>query len=401
MKLYKYQEGSPLNYFQTKKQIEIPENYSNIQIRAMWVSNVVNIDLPTVEDIDIYQQKVIKMLETCLEFNINTIFFQVRTNNDAFYKSSLNPYSRYFTGKEGKEAPFDVFKWVLEEAKKRKIDCHAWCNPYRISMDGKLSIEDYLETCDDLNFAKQNPQHIILAKNGQLILNPGKQAVKDFIVKSMVEIVKNYDVAGIHFDDYFYPYGGLKDDQADASELNDQDLPLGDFRRQQVNDIVREVYQAIKSVNSDLKFGISPFGIWKNQKPNEFGSNTDLACTESYYALYADSLSWINEGIIDYIVPQIYWPFGHKIAPFADICDFWVQVCQGKDVDLYIGHGAYRLGEEGDFSNKMEIANQVKYTNQFDVIKGNVFFTYKNFIEQKAAYAGMQVLKKLLNGENI
>jgi uncharacterized lipoprotein YddW (UPF0748 family) len=401
MKLYKYTDGTPIHYYQTDQQVEIPSAYKNKDIRAMWVSNVVNIDLPTVEDIDSYQKEVIKMLETCLEFNINTIFFQVRTNNDAFYSSKLNPYSRYFTGQEGKEPPFDVLEWVINQAKQRHIDFHAWCNPYRISMDGKLSVEDYLKTCDDLNFAKKYPEHIILAKNGQLILNPARKEVKDFIIDSMVEIVENYDVAGIHFDDYFYPYGGLDDNHGDASDFNKQDLPIGDFRRQQVNDIVKGVYQAIKKINPNLQFGISPFGIWKNKKDNVYGSNTDPACTESYHALYADTLAWIDQGIIDYLVPQIYWEFGHKIAPFADICDFWVDVCQGKNLDLYIGHGAYRLGTKEEFLNPMEIVNQVKYTSQYDIIKGNVFFTYKNFIDQKDAYQGMQLLKKLLNGEKI
>lgn len=401
MTLKKFTDGSPIYYFQTHKQVQIPETYQEKPIRAMWVSNVVNIDLPTVEDIDAYQAAVIKMLDTCLDFNINTIFFQVRTNNDAFYYSKLNPYSRYFTGKEGKKPPFDVLKWVIKQAKDRHIDIHAWCNPYRVSMDGKLSIDDYLQTCDDLNFAKKHPEYLILAKNKQLILNPAIKEVKEFIVDSMVEIVKNYDVAGIHFDDYFYPYGGLDDQIDDHKDYIKQDLSLGDFRRANVNDIVRDTYHALKAVNPKLKFGISPFGIWKNHKETEYGSHTDPACTESYYALYADTLYWLDQGIIDYLVPQIYWEFGHNIAPFADICDFWVEACKDKDVDLYIGHGAYRLGTKGEFLNPMEIVNQVKYANQFEDVKGNVFFTYKNFIDQKDAYEGMQNLKKLFNGELI
>jgi uncharacterized lipoprotein YddW (UPF0748 family) len=399
MKLFKFISGEPIYYYNTFKQVEIPCNYFKKPFRAMWVSNVVNIDLPTVEDIEKYQKEVIKMLETCVEFNINAIFFQVRTTNDAFYESKLNPYSRYFTGKEGRKPPFDVLRWVISEAKKRHIEFHAWCNPYRVSMNGKLSIEEYLKTCDDLNFAKKHPEYLILDKQGQLILNPAIKEVKDFIIKSMVEIVENYDVNGIHFDDYFYPYSGLHEDYNDELEFKNQTLDLGDFRRKNVNDIVRGVYQAIKSYNQDLKFGISPFGIWKNKKDSEAGSNTDPACTESYYSLYADTLSWINESIIDYVVPQIYWEFGHKIAPFADICDFWVDVCKNSNVDLYIGHGAYRLGTKEEFLNKREIVNQVKYANQYETVKGNVFFTYKNFIDKDLAFSGMQELKKLFNGE--
>jgi uncharacterized lipoprotein YddW (UPF0748 family) len=389
MKLTKYLSSEPINYFNTDKQV----------FKGMWVSNVVNFDLPTVEDIKLYEEKVIEMLDTCLEYNINAIFFQVRTTNDAFYESELNPYSRFFTGKEGKKPPYDVMKWIIEETKKRNIEFHAWCNPYRVSFDGKLSVEDYLATCDDLNFAKKHPEYLVLDNSGKLILNPGIQEVKDFIVDSMVEIVEKYDVDGIHFDDYFYPYNGLSEANDDKEQFENQSLSLGDFRRKNVNDIIEGIFHAIKKVNSKVRFGISPFGIWKNNKENEFGSNTGLGCTESYYGLYADTLAWINGEYIDYVIPQIYWEFGHKIAPFADICDFWVNVCKDKKVDLYIGHGAYRLGNDGEFQNPNEVTNQIKYTSQFPVVLGNVFFTYKNFIEKGKGYLGMQEIKKLYNGE--
>ena len=127
-----------------------------------------------------------------------------------------------------------------------------------------------------------------------------------------------------------------------------------------------------KDKDKNLKFGISPFGIWKKKKSDELGSNSAPACSESYYGQFADSYYWIKEGIIDYIVPQIYWPFGHKIAPFADICDWWVAITKGTKVDLLIGHPAYRLGETGDFENKEEIVNQLKYANQYETVKGNV-----------------------------
>ncbi len=150
-------------------------------------------------------------------------------------------------------------------------------------------------------------------------------------------------------------------------------------------------------MNPTVQFGVSPFGIWKNNKENEYGSNTAPTCSESYYSQYADSLKWINDKYIDYIVPQIYWEFGHKIAPFADICDFWVDACKDKDVDLYVGHGAYRLGSKGEFLNKREVVNQIKYANQYKTVKGNVFFTYKTFIDKEISQDGMNELKKLFN----
>ena len=400
MKLYKFIEKTPINYLNTDTQIEIPEKYIQKECRAVWVSNVANIDLPTTKDLQIYQKQVIKLFDTFVEFNLNTVFFQVRTNNDAFYKSKLNPYSRFLTGKEGLEPPIDVFAWVIKEARKRKLEIHGWCNPYRISKDGKLSIDEYLKTCDDNNFAKLHPEYIILDKGGKLILNPTKEEVKEFVIASMVELVTNYDVDGIHLDDYFYPYSGISEKVNDLDDYNnrlDKSLSLGDFRRRHVSELIKGINDAVHKVNKELKFGVSPFGIWKNKDTDILGSNTAPACSESYYGQFADSYEWVKEEMLDYIVPQIYWPFGHKIAPFGDILDWWVSVVEDTNVDLIIGHPAYRLGETGDFENEQEIVNQMKYSNSFESVKGNCFFTAKTFIEEDKKIQGMNQLKKLLN----
>jgi uncharacterized lipoprotein YddW (UPF0748 family) len=403
MKLFKYKDNNePINYLGTNRQIEIPKVYIKKDFRGVWVSNVINIDLPTVENIDDYKNKVIKMFDTLKEYNINMMFFQVRTTNDAFYKSKLNPYSRYFTGKEGLAPPFDILEWIINESKSRNIEFHAWCNPYRVSFNGKLSIEDYLKTCDDLNFAKKHPEYLILDKGGKLILNPTIKEVKQFIVDSVIELATDYGIDGIHFDDYFYPYSGLSETVNDLNEFDkreDKSISIGDFRRSHVSEVIRDIYNGLKKTNKNIKFGVSPFGIWKNKESDDLGSNTAPSCSESYYNQYADSYDWIKEGIIDYVVPQIYWQFGHPVAPFGDILNWWVSICEKSKVDLFIGHAAYRLGEDGDFENKLEIINQVKYSGQFDTVKGNIFFTYKNFIESTKVKPGMDELKRLLNKE--
>lgn len=398
MKLYRFSDNLPIMHFGSEIQVEVPDKYVEKPLRGLWISNVLNIDLPTVENIELYQKKVMEMFDTCVSSNINAIFFQVRTTNDAFYESELNPYSRYFTGKEGRRPPFDVLKWIINAAKERNIEFHAWCNPYRVSPNGNLSVEEYLDTCDKLNFAKRHPEYLVLDKQGKMILNPAIKEVKQFIIDSMVEIVENYDVDGIHFDDYFYPYSGLDDNHSDLEQFSRQNLELGDFRRENVNEVIKGVYEAIKKVNPILKFGVSPFGIWKNHKDGIYGSHTDPACSESYYGQYADTLAWIKGGYIDYVVPQIYWEFGHKIAPFADICDFWAEVCKDSPVKLYIGHGAYRLGNEGEFSNPKEVVNQVKYANNYPQVQGNIFFTYHTFIDKGKTEPGIIELRKLLNG---
>jgi len=399
MKLTYYkQKDEPLNYFQTDEQIEIPESFTLKPFRAFWVSNVMNIDLPTTENANKYREAVIKMLDTAVEFNMTAIFFQVRTTMDAFYESKLNPYSRFLTGQEGKKPPFNVMDFVIKETKKRNLEFHAWCNPYRVSMGHKGSVEAYYETCDDLNFAKQNQDLTLVDTNGQIILNPAKDKVKQFIIDSMVELARNFPVDGIHFDDYFYPYAGLKegfDDQADFNQRADQSQTLGDFRRNHVTDVIKGVYKVLKNARPNLRFGVSPFGIWKNKVNDPLGSNTEEACSQSFDNQYADTYTWVKEGYMDYVVPQIYWEFGHKIAPHADILRWWVDLCKDSKVDLYIGHATYRLGQTGEFENPNEIVNQVKFANQFETVKGNVFFTYKTFIDKEAPFEGIQRLKKL------
>ncbi len=401
MKLTSFKDASkPICYFNSLVQIEIPDSFSIKEIRGVWVANVLNIDLPTIEDLNLYFLKFREMLDTCVEFNINTIYFQVRTTNDAFYESNLNPYSRYFTGKEGKRPPIDVFRCILNEAKKKNIAIHAWCNPYRVSPDGKQSIEDYLKTCDSMNFAKLHPEYLVKDTSGKLILNPAREEVKQFIVDSMAELANRYEIDGIHFDDYFYPYSGLSEDLNDLADFEkriDKNQSLGDFRRMHVSDVIKRVHEMLKRDYPKLRFGVSPFGIWKNQSSDPLGSNTAKACSESFSGQFADTYLWVKEKYIDYIVPQIYWEFGHPIAPFADICDWWVKLCEKSLVDLYIGHGSYRLGQTGEYENPDEVVNQLKYANQYDAVKGNIFFSYKSLLNENKEKPGIDKIKNLLS----
>lgn len=390
-------------HFDTDIPVDIPETYQEKPFRAVWVSNVVNIDMPVIEDIKHYQNKFLEILDTCETYRLNAIFFQCRTSNDAFYESKLNPYSRYLTGKEGKKPPFDVFKWMIEETHKRHIEFHAWMNPYRVSTIKAESKSEWLDTCDDLNFAKRHQELTISDKEGKLILNPARSEVREFIKDTVVELISQYPVDGVHFDDYFYPYGGPSEHDNDLKEYEHRkeiDLSLDEFRRHEVTKAIRMVYQAIKSFNPSLRFGISPFGIWR-KKTDDFktGANVHPSCSESYKNEYADSYRWVEEGIVDYICPQIYFDFEHKLAPFADLVDWWTKALEGKKVDLYIGFGPYRYGNKGGYENPLEVANQLKYANQYDFVKGNVFFTYHTFVDEGISKPGMEVLKRLFNKE--
>ena len=392
----------PVVHFDTMTPVEIPDRYTSKPFRAWWVSNVVNIDLPTTDDAKDYQRQVIRMLDEAKKWQMTAIFFQVRTTNDAFYASKLNPYSRYLTGKEGKEPPMDMLRWIIKETHQRGIEFHAWMNPYRVSVNGTLSKKDYLDTCDDLNFAKRNPEMVLVDQKGILILNPAHPAVHDHIDDSIRELIHDYPVDGIHFDDYFYPYAGLIEGEGDEWEyeaFKTTDMSLEDFRRAQVNGLIKRLHESIKSINSALRFGMSPFGIWKNKADDPRGSNTHPTCGQCYHQQFADPVAWIETGSIDYIVPQIYFGFSHDRAPFADLVDWWAGIVKGSGVDLYIGHGPYRLGVEKEYGDPAEVAHQVMYANQYPEVNGNVFFTYNTFIKDGKAKPGIDILHTLLIDE--
>src|SRR5690554_16148 len=406
MKLFYYKDNKkPINYFETNEQVVIPSEYKEKSVRAFWVSTVANIDLPVLKDELEYKKLLDEIVANAVKFNINTIYFQVRPLNDAFYMSKLNPISRYLMGEEGLNPPFDVLKYLIDAAKKENIEIHAWANPYRVSRPiGDLTKDEYLATLDDKNFAKRNPNLIIKDETGQLILNPTREEAKQFIVDSMVEILENYDVKGVHWDDYFYPYAKLSEEDNDLKEFEnrkDKSQALDDFRRMHVTDVIKMTYEAVKAVNKDLQFGVSPFGIWQSKHTDPRGANVAENVSASYIRQYADTLDWIEKEIIDYIVPQLYWEFGHNLAPFADLAKWWANAVKGTNVKLYIGHAAYRLGNEGEFENINEVANQLRFANSFDEVSGNVFFTYKNFKGIEVSKDGMEQIRKTLNKEKL
>lgn len=399
MKLYTFKEPNKPILDWDGNQVVIPKKYHEKPVRAFWVSNVVNIDMPNQLDLKKYKEKLKEIIETAKNYNINTIFFQVRTNNDAYYKSKLNPTSRYLVGKEGDPLLFDPLDWIVKEAHKNNIELHAWCNPYRVSM-ANHDKDEWLESASDLNLAKRRKDLLVLDTEGLIILNPAKAEVKQHIIDSMMEIIKNYDVDGIHFDDYFYPYKPLHHEHDDIEEYEkrkDKNQSLDDFRERQVDEVIKGVYDAVKAYNPKLQFGVSPFGVWKTNLSDPNGSRNVGGVYESGISQHANSYRWVKEGFIDYIVPQLYWDFAFEKAPFADMTNWWVDLCKGTNVKLYIGHGAYRLGKDGQYEDKMEIVNQVKYANQFKEVQGNIFFTYKTFVQDGPEKEGMLELKKLFN----
>ena len=377
-------DGNLVDYYGTSTPIELPLDYAEKteEIRAVWIATVSNIDIGLHTSEADYKAKIISMFNTLEYNNFNTVFFQVRSMNDAFYDSSYAPYSRYLTGIEGGDPGWDVLGFMIEEAHKRGIEFHAWLNPYRVS-NGTASKAAQLALLHDDNFAKQHPELVIIDNSGKLILNPGEPQVQAYIKNVIQELIVNYDIDGVHFDDYFYSYNGMNDSEDNATYLATKldGQSLDDWRRENINIIIEDIFNIIESYNdsndANIRFGISPFGIWLSG--GDEGSNTSIYTLQSYKDQYADSKKWVEEGWVHYILPQLYWEFGHTAAPFADLVDWWAELTEASNVDLIIGHGFYRYDNDS-WTDDNELLEQIRYISQYDSVVGSAFFSYKTLL---------------------
>lgn len=403
-----YKTGKPVNYGGrlSDAKIKIPKSYniSKDDMRGVWVATVINIDFQVHNKKSTFQKEYREVVKNLSDNNFNTVIFQVRPTNDAFYKSKLNPWSRFLTGKEGKGIPdFDPLKFMVKEAHNRNLQFHAWLNPYRVINSTPMRKADFLKTLSPDNFAAKHPELVLEVPSGngnyQLILDPGRPEVISFIRETVKEIIENYDVDAIHFDDYFYPYHGIGDvDMKTCAKYNSRKLSVDDWRRENVNAVVKGVHEVISAHNAAKKkkveFGISPFGIWANKSQNPEGSLTKGK--QSYYSQFADTRRWVKEGWIDYIVPQIYWRFSNDVAAYAAVADWWNDVARKTKVKLYIGHAMSRLGAKKDWRNPDEIDDQMRYNSKYKTIKGSIFFSYRSIFAPNNQIM-KQGVKKLLN----
>jgi uncharacterized lipoprotein YddW (UPF0748 family) len=346
------------------------------EFRGVWVATVVNIDWPTKPGLTTQQQKdeFLKLLNEHQREGINAIMFQIRPATDAFYAKSSEPWSQYLNGKQG-QAPFpfyDPLQFAVEECHKRGMELHAWFNPYRATFDGKE--ENIVAT----HITKLKPEWFF-KYDGKKLFNPGLPEVRAYINKIILNVVDNYDIDGVHFDDYFYPYEvkGQVIDDAEAFILYNNGIKnIKDWRRYNVDELIHQLSDSIHAHKKYVKFGISPFGIWKNKAQDPDGSET--AGGDSYYGLYADSKKWVKEGWVDYINPQIYWSFETKAAPYDKLVDWWSNNSFGRH--LYIGQGAYRINASKDLSWKSstQFTRQISYNRLNSRVQGSVFFSSKS-----------------------
>ena len=383
----------------------LPGQTAKSDFRGLWVSTVVNIDYPTkpTTDPETLKSEAIKILDLAKDTGFNAVFLQVRPTADAFYKSGIFPWSRYLTGKQGvaPDGGFDPLAFWIEEAHKRGLELHAWLNPYRVTKKEAGQPSHDFGSLAPSNPAVLNPQWVVKHSDGNLYFDPGIPEVRRLIIDGAIEIVKNYDVDGIHFDDYFYPDASFND-KATYEKYKSPGQSLDDWRRENVNTLIRDCYYAIKVIRSSVRFGISPFGIWANRSSNPLGSDTNGL--QSYSSHYADSLKWVKDGIIDYIAPQLYWHIGYSVADYSKLLTWWKNAVSGTGVDLYIGMAAYKAGDANPNSpwhGTQEIVRQLELNDTVEEVKGSIMFTYNslaNYPELAAAIKAVYARRDELAG---
>lgn len=363
----------------TAENTEMALSLENDEMRGVWIASVGNINYPSKPGLSKGElmAELDGILDKCVEVGLNTVFFQARPCGDALYPSEIFPWSEFVSGTQG-EAPdgdFDSLAYILEKASARGISVHAWINPFRVSNGSASKPKTDTELLSENNPARRNSELTVAYADGKLYYNPGEPAARALILSGITELCTKYpSLAGIHIDDYFYPYPSGDAEFADSVtfEKYGGGMELSDWRRNNINTFVKEAYTAVKSVNPEMRFGVSPFGIWANSTSDTYVKGSETNGLESYSALYCDTLAWVNGGYVDYIVPQVYWSFDTKAAPFDNVARWWNANLDGTGVDLYIGHAAYKAGDYAE----NEIPMQVEFARSLLTYKGSVFYGY-------------------------
>lgn len=294
----------------------------------------------------------------------NTVLFQVRAEADAWYRSSYEPWSRFFTGEQGREPieDWDPLAFVIEECHKRGMELHAWVNPYRGASNAKAKLAD--------NHPARKYPELFVRYNNQLVLDPGLPDSRKYVIKVLQDLVQRYDFDALHLDDYFYPYPVGGQEFPDEETFVTYALPAGYrpedkamWRRSNVNILIHDIRQMLIRTKPFMRFGISPFGIYRNATSDPKGSQT--SGLQNYDDLYADVLHWANEGWVDYIAPQIYWNIGHKVADYDTLVNWWRAALRNKKVQLYIGQDVKRTQDATQLELKMLLSRAQSEGNIF------------------------------------
>ena len=351
------------------------------QFRAVWVSTVYRLDYPSKATTDpaVLKADADKILQTCADLGMTAVILQVRPSADALYPSNYYPWSADLTGRQG-QAPadgFDPLEYWVEQAHALGLELHAWINPFRVTKGGQSEYDSL--TAD--HPAKVHPDWVV-EYDGKYYFDPGLPDVREYIIQSAEELARNYDIDGIHLDDYFYPGAGF-DDGDTYAKYGSNFSDVGDWRRDNVNQLVKALGERLHAIDPELSYGISPSGVWADRSSQSQGSNT-TGGFESYYASYADSRKWVKEGWIDYICPQVYWYIGHSSMDYETIVKWWADTVKGTGVSLYIGMADYQAGNTDPTSpwyGVEAIRQQLALNETIPQVDGEVHFRYQFLAE--------------------
>lgn len=359
------------------------------EFRATWVATVSNIDWPrtkitsgTTAQINAQKNELITILDSLQSANMNAVFLQIRPMADALYITNITTWSSYLTGTRGKNPGYDPLKFAIEEAHKRGLELHGWMNPYRYTNSSTThSAQDYLML--------QHPDWLLNFSTGEKILNPGIPAVRTHIAQVTKEVIINYPtIDGIVWDDYFYIeiIGTGNQDENTYQNFNPNGLSIKDWRRDNVNKTVKEVYDSIQIINPGIRFGISPRGIWgiKQSDANQYGVTLPAGITgaDNYNGIYCDGLAWLSQGTIDYISPQLYWatyPTGGKGQDYNQLAPWWQSVANKYGRHFYSSQGLYRGFENDEIGRQMDKNREINTVSPGSVFYNTTYFLNKGF----------------------
>lgn len=343
------------------------------EFRAAWIATVLRLDWPPVgqNQPSVQKEQLVKMIDELASIGINAIFFQVRSEADALYQSDYEPWSYWLTSTQG-QAPdprWDPLEFAVEHAHKRGVELHAWFNPYRA-----VRGSGYTNSADHVS---QTHPDWMLTFGSLQTFDPGLPETREHIIKVIADVATRFDIDGVHFDDYFYPYPPNQITNEDDQTYEDHNRGFnnrGDWRRNNVDILIEALHDTLDAIDPNIKFGISPFGIWKNGVP------TGIVGLDAYNVIYADATAWLEAQTIDYLSPQLYWAFGGG-QDYAKLADWWAEQTSAVGRHLYPGHGLYRADGatfSGTLFSAREIPNQVRYNRANEAISGSVFFRAKN-----------------------
>ena len=353
---------------------------AEIGFRGAWIATVANIDWPSTDAVgytDMQQEEMTWMLDSLQSIGINAIIFQVRPTADALYYSEIEPVSHWLTGTQGswgEQQAWDPLAWTIKEAHKRQMEVHVWLNPYRVNLaktDTSMISADHI--------FRKHPEWF-WEYNKQWYFDPGLDVTREWICTIVQDIVSRYDIQAIHMDDYFYPYPAGKLQIPDAETF--AKYPRGftdirDWRRNNVNLAIQAISSTIRECKDSIQFGISPFGVWRNASVDSTGSATQAGIT-NYDDLYADIRLWIKNGWIDYVLPQLYWEIGKKVADYDILAHWWANEVRGTNCRLYIGMAPYRLenaSPKTPWGQGNEISRQMRLNRTIPEISGECFYS--------------------------